>query len=268
MSRALPITASAMWSSPVFPEPRPSTASADGSSTPPSDRPGVSPVPNRCSTVQRMVIWGQKTNLHGIPDRLCQRDERMGWMGDAHATAEEAIHNFDMAAFYANFLRNIRDVQDDQRTDHRHRAARLGIPAGRPGLGNGLSQHLLVCIQYYGDRRILEEQYDGLKKYVEFLRTKEENGLVKYFYYGDWVSVDKTPGSIVVIVLLLLRCRVLADMAKVLGKEQDAKLYSDLAETIKADFHKEYFDPKTGDYGNGTQTANTLALFLDFMPEN
>ncbi len=74
--------------------------------------------------------------------------------------------------------------------------------------------------------------------------------------------MDKTPGSIVSSFYYYYDVRVLADMAKVLGKMQDAQAYGDLAEKIKAAFHKEYFDPKTKNYANGTQTANTLALFL------
>ena len=64
--------------------------------------------------LQRIITWGQKTNLHGVPTDCDQRDERMGWMGDAQGTAEEAILNFDMAAFYTNFVRDIRDVQDEK----------------------------------------------------------------------------------------------------------------------------------------------------------
>jgi alpha-L-rhamnosidase len=101
---------------------------------------------------------------------------------------------------------------------------------------------------------------------VEFLRSRAENGLVKYSYYGDWVAVDKTPGSIVSSFYYYYDIKVLGDIAKILGNETDAKAYGKLAEEIKAAFHKEYYDPKTGNYANGTQTANALALFLELAP--
>ncbi len=192
----------------------------------------------------------------------------MGWMGDAHVTAEEAIHNFDMAAFYTNFLRDIRDIQDDKGMITDTVPHVWGNRPADPAWGTA---YPLICwhvYQYYGDRRILEEHYEGVKKYVEFLRSREENGLVKYFYYADWVSIDKTPGSIVSSFYYYYDVRVLSDMAKVLGREQDAKLYADLAEKIKSAFHKEYFDPQSKNYANGTQTANTLALFLGIVPES
>jgi alpha-L-rhamnosidase len=219
------------------------------------------------NSLQRIIVWGQTSNLHSIPTDCCQRDERMGWMGDAQGTAEEAIYNFDMAAFYTNFLRDIRDVQDDKGTITDTVPHIWGSRPADPSWGTAYPLICWYVYQYYGDKRILEDHYEGVKKYVEFLRTREENGLVKYFYYADWVAVDKTPGSLVSSFYYYYDVRVLADMAKVLGKELDAKLYGDLAGRIKLAFHREYFDPKSKNYANGTQTANTLALFLGLVPD-
>ena len=79
--------------------------------------------------------------------------------------------------------------------------------------------------------------------------------------------MDKTPGSIVSSFYYYYDVKVLAEMAKVLGKQADAKVYGDLAAAIKTAFHREYFDPKTRNYANGTQTANALPLFLDMVPD-
>ena len=218
--------------------------------------------------IQRIITWGQKTNLHSIPTDCNQRDERMGWMGDAQGTAEEALMNFDMAAFYTNFIRDIRDVQDDAGTITDTVPHIWGSRPADPAWGTAYPLLCWYMYQYYGDTRILEEQYAGLKKYVEFLRTKAENGLLlKYSYYGDWVAVDKTPGSIVSSFYYYYDVKVLSDIARVLGNAADAQAYAKLAEDIKAAFHKEYYDPKTGNYANGTQTANALALFLELAPK-
>jgi len=212
--------------------------------------------------LQRIITWGQKTNLHSIPTDCDQRDERMGWMGDAQGTAEEAMMNFDMAAFYTNFVRDIRDVQDDK--------GRLSdtvphIWGGEKADPAWATAYPLLCwymYQYYGDTRVLEEQYDGLRRYVEFLRSQAENGLVKFSSYGDWVAVEKCPGAIVSSFYYYYDVKILADAARILGRSQDAALYDRLAGDIRAAFNREYYDPKTGDYADGTQTANTLPLFL------
>jgi alpha-L-rhamnosidase len=219
------------------------------------------------NSLQRIIVWGQTSNLHSIPTDCCQRDERMGWMGDAQGTAEEAMYNFDMAAFYTNFLRDIRDVQDEKGTITDTVPHIGGQRPADPAWGTAYPLICWYMYQYYGDRRILEEHYEGIKKYVEYLRSRAENGLVKFSYYGDWVAVDKTPGSIVSSFYYFYDVKILADMAKILGKDQDAKMYSALAEAIKTAFHKEYFDPKTNSYGSGTQTANVLPLFLDLVPQ-
>lgn len=218
--------------------------------------------------LQHIIVWGQKTNLHSIPTDCCQRDERMGWMGDAQGTAEEAMHNFDMAAFYTNFLRNIRDVQDEKGTITDTVPHIWGSRPADPAWGTAYPLICWYMYQYYGDRRILEEHYEGIKKYVEFLRTKAENGLVRFSYYGDWVAVEKTPGSIVSSFYYYYDTKILADMAQILGKKEDVLAYRKLAEEIKRSFHREYFDARTKNYANGTQTANTLALFLDLVPES
>jgi alpha-L-rhamnosidase len=214
--------------------------------------------------LQRIITWGQKTNLHSIPTDCDQRDERMGWMGDAQGTAEEAMMNFDMAAFYTNF---VRDVQDDK--------GRLSdtVPhvwGGERADPAWATAYPLICwymYEYYGDTRILEEQYDGLKKYVEFLRSQAENGLVKFSSYGDWVAVEKCPGSIVSSFYYYYDVKIQAEAARILGKAQDAALYDRLAAEIRTAFNKEYYNPKTGDYADGTQTANTLPLFIGIATE-
>jgi len=217
--------------------------------------------------LQRIITWGQKTNLHSIPTDCDQRDERMGWMGDAQGTAEEAMMNFDMAAFYTNFVRDMRDVQDEK--------GRLSdtVPhvwGGERADPAWATAYPLICwymYQYYGDTRVLEEQYDGLKKYVEFLRSQAENGLVKFSSYGDWVAVEKCPGSIVSSFYYYYDVKILADAARLTGKAQDAALYDKLAGDIRTAFNREYYNPKTGDYADGTQTANTLPLFLGIATE-
>ena len=219
------------------------------------------------NSLQRIITWGQKSNLHSIPTDCCQRDERMGWMGDAQGTAEEAMMNFDMASFYTNFIRDIRDVQDEAGRVTDTVPHIWGSRPADPAWGTAYPLLCWYMYQYYGDRRILEENYAGLKKYVEFLRSWAQDGLVKFSSYGDWVAVEKTPGDIVSSFYYYYDVKILSDVARILGNGKDAQAYAALASQIKTAFHSQYFDPKTKNYANGTQTANTLALFLDLAPE-
>lgn len=218
--------------------------------------------------IQRLILWGQKTNLHSIPTDCDQRDERMGWMGDAQVTAEEAMMNFEMAAFYTNFLRNIRDAQGEDGSVTDTVPHIWGSRPADPAWGTAYPLIAWYMYQYYGDKRILEEHYDGLKKYVEFLKTKAENGLVRFSHYGDWVAIDKCPGSLVSSFYYYYDVKILAEAARVLGRHPEADLYQKLLAEIKEAFNRAYLDQATRNYAGGSQTANTLPLFLGLVPDN
>ncbi len=223
---------------------------------------GSNPVLN---AIHRNIVWGQKTNLHSIPTDCNQRAERQGWMADAQGSAEEAMMNFDMAAFYTNFVRDIRDVQDEKGRITDTVPHVWGTRPADPAWGTAYPLFCWYMYKYYGDTRILEENYAGLKSYVEFLKSIAENGIVRLSNYGDWVAVERCPSALVSTFYYYYDTKILADTARVLGKSADAKIYDDLANRIKTAFHKEFYDPKTASYGP-TQTANVLPLFLGMAP--
>ena len=220
------------------------------------------------NAIQKIVGWSQRTNLHGVPTDCNQRAERNAWLGDAQVTAEEAMLNFDMAAFYTNFLRNLRDEQGADGSVPDTVPFKYGRRPADPAWG---AAYPLICWQMYeqyGDRRILEEHYDGLKKYVEFLRAKAPDNVLRYSYYGDWLATEKTPGELVSDAYYYYAVQLLAKTATVRGRSAEAGAYQHLAERIKEAFIREFYDARPGFYANGTQTANTLALFFDLVPED
>ena len=218
--------------------------------------------------IQRLIYWGQLSNLYGVPTDCDQRNERMGWMGDAHVTAEEAMLNFDMAAFYSNFVRDIRDNQspDGSVTDTVPHG--YGAGAADPAWGTAYPLICWYMWEQYGDRRILEENYEGLKKWVEWMRSKATDNILTYSKYGDWVAVEPTPGSFVSALYYLYDVQIEAKIAGVLGKREDAQSYGQLAAQITEAINNKFWDASTGSYANGTQTANAMALFMGVVPPN
>ena len=216
--------------------------------------------------IQRLIHWSQLTNLFSIPTDCDQRNERQGWMGDAQATAEEAMMNFDMAAFYSNFIRDIRDAQfpDGSLPDTVPRKY-----GGVPGDLGWQTAYPLLCWymwQQYGDRRIVEENYDGLKKYVAFLRSHAQDNIYRLHWEGDWVEVAHTPGDYIADVWYYYDVLLVSKMAQILGKSAEAASYGQVAAQIKDALNGTFFDAKSGNYATGTQTANAMALFLDLVP--
>jgi len=218
--------------------------------------------------IQRNIVWGIQDNLTGIPTDCNQRDERMGWMADAHLYAETAMLNFDMPAFYTNFLRDIHDVQGADGTVTDTVPHRYGSRPADPAWGMAYPLLTWYMYEYYGDRRILEQHYDGVKAWTDYLRTRSREGILDYSYYGDWVPIEKTPGSLVSTFSYYWSADLVSRMALFLGKSSDAETYRKLADEIKDAFNARFLNAATGLYGTGTQTAQILPLFLNMVPGN
>lgn len=218
--------------------------------------------------IQRLIRWSQLTNLFGVPTDCDQRNERQGWMGDAHATAEEAMMNFDMAAFYSNFIRDIRDAQGADGSLPSTVPHKYGLFPGDLGWETAYPLLCWYMWQQYGDRRILQENYEALKKYVEFLRSRAPDNVFRFYREGDWVEVAHTPGDYIADIWYYYDVSLFSQMAQVLENSADAASYRQLAEQIKEALNRTFFDSKTGNYANGTQAANAMALFLDLVPKD
>jgi alpha-L-rhamnosidase len=212
--------------------------------------------------IQRNTLWSYVSNFHHIPTDCPQR-EKNGWTGDAHLAAETGLFNFDTTAAYAKWLQ---DIQDEQKPD----GVVPGIvPTAGWGYawGNGPawdSAYPLIAWRLYefsGDRRILERHYENLKRYVDYLTRRAENGIVS-IGLGDWCPAkSQTPVPITSTAYYYVDARILAKMAKVLGKSEDRQKYDALADTIRTAFNQKFYHPETGKVGEGTQTALACALY-------
>jgi alpha-L-rhamnosidase len=212
--------------------------------------------------IQRNTLWSFVSNFHHIPTDCPQR-EKNGWTGDAHLAAETGLFNFDSAAAYAKWLQ---DLQDEQRPD----GVLPGIvPTAGWGYawGNGPawdSAYPLIAWRLYefsGDRRVLERHYENIKRYVDYLTRRAENGIVS-IGLGDWCPAkSQTPVPITSTAYYYVDARLVAKMAAVLGKGDDRHKYDALADTIRAAFLREFYRPEAGQIGEGTQTALACALY-------
>ncbi|MGA2985475.1 MAG: family 78 glycoside hydrolase catalytic domain [Terriglobia bacterium] len=220
--------------------------------------------------IQKIIRWSQLTNLFSVPTDCDQRNERQGWLGDAQATAEEAMLNFDMAAFYTNY---IRDIADAQRADG---ALPSTVPrkyGDFPGDLGWETAYISLCWhmwEQYGDRRILEQQEAGLKKYAAFLNSQATGNLIhnRLGHEGDWVELEHTPHDYIQNAWYYHDVETLARIEQVLGNSPDAVSYGQLAQGIREALNRSFFHPDTGEYANGTQAANAMALGLDLVPQD
>jgi len=211
--------------------------------------------------IQHIVQWGISSNLMSMPTDCNQRYERMGWMADGHLYAEAAMYNFDMAAFYTNWLQDMHDAQaaDGSVPDTTPRA-RFAQGAADPSWGAAYPLVLWYSYQQYGDRRLLEQHFEGVRKWSDFLWSKSKDGTTDFVKYGDWVPVDFTPGPLVSTVYSYVAADIAAKTAQALGKTADATALRQRADAIKDGFNKRFYNAAEGYYGNGTQGSQILPL--------
>ena len=234
------------------------------------------------NSIHRIVHWGQLSNLMSIPTDCPQRSERMGWMGDAQLTVEEAMYNFDMAAFYSKWIRDIKEAQMEDGSVPDVVPPYWKIYPADPAWGTACVTIPWYLYLYYGDSRILEENYQVMKGWVDFLGTKAEGYIVRFSKYGDWcppayVRSPDTPGELVSTWCYYQDVVTLSKIARVLGKSSEAKKYANLSENIKEAFNKEFL--KKDQYAPigpeaipfmqfSSQTSNLLPLFSGIVPED
>lgn len=222
--------------------------------------------------IHRATTWSQRSNMLGYPMDCPQRDERLGWFGDAQVTAEEALFNFDLPLFYQNWLSGIRLNQHPQTGD-------IPIISPRPYIWDeGVewsSTYLVLTWLYYlhfGDTRILAEHYDPMKRYLHFLDSLATGYILKPGWIGDWGSLvpgwqEGEPVS-VPTAFYFWNATILAKIATLLDLQADAAHFTGLAENIRQAYHREFFNPETRQYNDGSQMANAFPLFLGIVPVN
>ncbi|MBL0740300.1 glycoside hydrolase family 78 protein [Chryseolinea lacunae] len=229
--------------------------------------------------LQHNIQWGQKGNFVDVPTDCPQRDERLGWTGDAQAFARTAAYNMNVATFFHKWLK---DLAADQVADGRVPFVIPNVLGENASASAGWADAATIIpwniYNAYGDKRILETQYESMKAWVGFMEKNSTNNLWnKGFHFGDWLFYrpnDDTDGrSAVTDKYLIAQCffanstQIMANTAKVLGKEDDAKRYTESLKKIKDAFVQEYMTPN-GRLVAGTQTAYVLALNFDMLPEN
>ncbi len=216
--------------------------------------------------IWQAITWGQRSNLHSVPTDCPQRDERLGWMGDAQTFGPTACWNMHLGAFFTKWMRDVTDsqAQDGSVTDVSPVVVVKGPAA--PGWGDAVTVVPWTIYQYYGDRRILEENYGAMAGWVEYMRRNSRNDLYEREGYGDWVAPVASPKKPIGTAYYYRSTDILSRAATVLGREEDARKYAALAERIAVAFNKAYLDPAAATYTGGTQTANLLPLSFGITP--
>jgi alpha-L-rhamnosidase len=237
--------------------------------------------------LQHNILWGQKGNFLDVPTDCPQRDERLGWTGDAQVFSRTAMFNMDVASFFTKWLGDVAADQNEKGSvphvvpNVLNRADVSGQAPSFPG-GSAAWADVATILPWnmylsYGDRHLLERQYPSMKAWVEYQRREagESHLWTSGFHFGDWLAFATTrsdyPGAttgkdLIAAAFFARSTDLLQRAATVLGKAEDAAFYGALLPKIKEAFRRE-FVTASGRVGENTQTAYALALQFDLLPE-
>ena len=229
--------------------------------------------------LQHNIQWGQKGNFLDVPTDCPQRDERLGWTGDAQAFFNTAAYNMDIAGFFIKWLKDLKaDQFSNGSVPHVIPYYWEGEQGGSAGWADASTIIPWDFYQVYGDRKILADQYESMAKWVQFMTDNSTNNLWdKGWHFGDWlfyIPDDDRDGKAAITDKYLIAqtfyahsVQLMINTSKVLGKQEDVLKYESLLKKIKAAFLNEFVTP-SGRLVSSSQTAYVLALNFDMLPED
>jgi len=226
----------------------------------------------KINTLQNNIRWGQKSNFFSTPTDCPQRDERLGWTGDAQVFIPTAAFNMDVSAFFTKWMLDLEDTAKDGCPAHV--APALNVNGGSPAW----SDAIVICpweiYMAFGDVKILRQNYTAMASWVDYMARTSKNLIRPAKGYGDWLqpngktdsAASDCPKDLIGTAYFVRSADLLSKTAAVLGKTGDAEKYANLAADVRKAFNKEYVS-KDGSVKSDCQTAYLLALGFDILPE-
>lgn len=220
----------------------------------------------KVNRLYRNVCWGQRDNFLEVPTDCPQRDERLGWTGDADVFAGAAAFNMNVDAFFRKWLRDLREAQ---RGDG-------AVPPIVPNLFNSNWGAAVwadaavripwIMYQRYGDLALLRECFGSMKKWVDYQKNTSDRLIRPKTAFGDWLALSavETPSELIGTAMFAETARIVGEAAAILGCVKDAVNYDRLSRQVKDAFRKEFVDAQ-GLLKIKSQTACVLALQFDLL---
>lgn len=232
--------------------------------------------------IYSLIDWAIKSNMASVLTD-CPHREKLGWLEQVHLMMASNQYNYDFTGLNT---KAVVDMQAAQYTsgfvpttapEYGRFGGPLSMFSDSPEWGSAYVIMPWYMYQWYGDIQVLEQQYDGMKQYVAYLQKQANANNIIAYGLGDWFDIGpKRPGvsqltslGVTGTAMWYYDVTILQQVAKLLHKDADASYYQTLSEAIKKGFNKKYFHADTYQYDNGSQTANSMALYMNLVdPQN
>ena len=220
--------------------------------------------------IRHIILWSMHSNFqHVLTD--CPHREKLGWLEVSHLMGPSFSYEYDAAGFFAKILDDMAEAQLDNGMVPDIAPEYVVFKEGfrdSPEWGSAYILNAMHAYRWYGDIGPLRTHYDGMKRYLGYLTSRAKDNILSHGL-GDWMPQDKTPTPLVATATYYQDLIAMADGARLLGKDDDAKRFTALAEQVRGAFNKSFFNPETGQYGSGSETSNSMPLTLGMVePEH
>jgi len=220
--------------------------------------------------IQEMTEWTLLSNLFGVQSD-CPHREKFGYGGDIVASSEMAMLNFDMATFYEKTIYDYLDAvrpnggftETAPFVDIADRG--LGDESGPIGWGTAFPLLLWQLNQYYGNHRLIEQQYGSVIQWMDLLQKSAKDFIIDVGI-GDHESLAPKQIELTSTAFYFYNAELSSRLARILGRTEDANRYARLAKSIRSAFNRKFLDPETGRYGDGSQVSQSFALYMGLVP--
>jgi alpha-L-rhamnosidase len=222
---------------------------------------------NRLNELYRNIVQTQRANFIDIPTDCPQRDERLGWTGDAQAYVRTACLNMDVQKFFGKWLVDLTDAQLPDGDFPKVAPMRVTGGSGGPAWADAGIICPWAIYEVYGDKGVLEKHYDAMAKFMSFREKSMTDYLppAKFHCFGDWLCVGpNTPKDVIFSAYTAGDAQIMSKVAAVLGKTADVEKYNELYANIKAAFNTAYIEPD-GKIKGDSQTAYVMAIWFDLV---
>lgn len=225
----------------------------------------------------RLIERAERSNMQGVLTD-CPHREKLGWLEQDHLCGPSLLYNYDMTRYAPKV---IRDITDTQKADGM-------VPTTAPqyiSFGNlfddspewGSTLVILPFMYYdqYGDSTLITDNYEPIRRYVDYLTTRADNGIVSHglgdwYDYGPWRAgfSKNTPVPLVATAHYIFDLQLLVRAARMTERTADAEKYTVMLDKTVESFNREFFKPDSCTYGTGSQTSNALPLYLGLTGGN
>ena len=229
------------------------------------------------SAPHRLIERAERSNMQSVLSD-CPHREKLGWLEQDHLCGPSLLYNYDMTRYAPKVIRDITNTQKQNGM----------VPTTAPqyiSFGNlfddspewGSTLIILPFMYYdqYGDSTLITDNYEPMRRYVDYLTSRADNGIVSHglgdwYDYGPWRAgfSKNTPVPLVATAHYIFDIQLLVRAAEMTGRKEDVKKYSALLKEVTDDFNREFYKPDSCTYGTGSQTSNALPLYLGLTGKN